>query len=89
MRTTYPEDYTGPKAGGSDDKEWLNITEYQAFCWVQDGTWYYSDFDCWLSVRATQHVQLGRDSLLDSIRGEVEKIITTIKQDTEQKKTIC
>jgi hypothetical protein len=35
MRTTYPEDYTGPKAGGSDDKEWLDISEYQAFCWVQ------------------------------------------------------
>jgi len=46
MRTNYPEDYFGPKAGASSDQEWLAVTEFQAFRFVRLGIWYYSDFDC-------------------------------------------
>jgi hypothetical protein len=45
---TYPEGYNGPKAGISDDKEWLAVRDFQAYKWACDGTWRYSDFDCWV-----------------------------------------
>ncbi len=44
----YPKDYTGPKAGISSNEEWVSVTEYQAFKWLRDAVWNYSDFDCWL-----------------------------------------
>lgn len=58
MRTNYPEDYFGPKAGASSDEEWLAITEFQAFRFIRLGTWYYSDFDCWLITRDRREVEI-------------------------------
>jgi len=51
MRNDYPEDYKGPKAGGSSNEEWVAVTEFQAFKFIRDFTWQYSDFDCWLAAR--------------------------------------
>jgi hypothetical protein len=62
MRTSYPEDYKGPRAGVSDDGEWLAVREFQAFRWIRDNTWFYADFDCWLIARDRQHYDRGFDS---------------------------
>lgn len=55
----YPEDYKGPRAGKSDNKEWLKVTEYQAFKHVKFEDWSYADFDCWLATRDQHHYTLG------------------------------
>lgn len=68
MRSNYPEDYKGPKAGGSDDKEWLAVTEFQAFRFMRDSTWYYSDFDCWLATRDKHHYKLGEEAALNALK---------------------
>jgi len=47
----YPEDYIGPKAGLSNHQEWLDVTEFQAFKYMRNEVWFYSDFDCWLGAR--------------------------------------
>lgn len=47
MPKTYPPDYKGPQAGRSTLDEWLDVRDYQAYKWIADGTWSYSDFDCW------------------------------------------
>lgn len=44
----YPEDYVGPKAGKSTTEEWVAVRDFDAFKYVKDGTWTYSDFDCYL-----------------------------------------
>jgi len=44
----YPEDYKGPKAGQSIAEEWVAVRDYDAFKYVRDGIWSYSDFDCYL-----------------------------------------
>jgi hypothetical protein len=50
VRSNYPKDYEGPKAGVSSDEEWLTVTEFQAFKYIRNEIWYYSDFDCWLAA---------------------------------------
>jgi len=74
MRNDYPEDYIGPKAGGSSDEEWLAVTEFQAFKLMKDCTWYYSDFDCWLVARDRHHYKLGGDAAVKAFK-ETYKII--------------
>jgi hypothetical protein len=64
----YPKDYKGPKAGKSEDSEWLEVREYQAFKWILDDTWTYSDFDCWLGVRDKHHHQLGEDKMINALK---------------------
>jgi len=59
----YPENYKGPKAGQSEDVEWIAIRDYQAFKWVADGTWTYSDFDCYFYTLCKHHYKLGEDSV--------------------------
>jgi len=73
MRTNYPEDYKGPKAGGSSDEEWLTVTEFQAFRFVRLGAWYYSDFDCWLIARDKHYYNLGRDAMHKASSQEFDK----------------
>jgi hypothetical protein len=58
----YPEGYKGPKAGKSDDEEWLKVREYQAFLWVRDDTWSYADFDCYLASLNRDHYIKGTAS---------------------------
>ncbi len=59
MSKEYPTDYTGPKAGQSTDEEWLAVREYQAYKWLMDGTWTYSDFDCYLASLTTHAFKFG------------------------------
>ena len=73
MRSNYPEDYKGPKAGQSDDKDWLAVREYDAFMYIIYGTWSYSDFDCWLVSRDRHHYKLGQDRVLEALK-EMQKI---------------
>jgi hypothetical protein len=47
MKNDYPEDYKGPKAGKSTQEEWITVRDYDAFKYIRDGVWSYSDFDCW------------------------------------------
>ena len=53
----YPSDYKGPKAGVSSSEEWAVIRDYNAYCWVVDGTWTYSDFDCYLYSKCDDHAK--------------------------------
>jgi len=68
MRTNYPGYYKGPKAGGSSDEEWLAVTEFQAFRFMKDDTWYYSDFDCWLAARDRRHYKLGSKAAENALK---------------------
>jgi hypothetical protein len=72
MRTNYPEDYKGPKAGVSNDQEWLDVTEYQAFKYVRFEDWSYSDFDCWLAARNNWHYERGSSDTAKSLREAYE-----------------
>jgi hypothetical protein len=47
MKKEYPADYKGPKAGKSTQEEWITVRDYDAFKYIRDGVWSYSDFDCW------------------------------------------
>ena len=58
MKNNYPEDYNGPKAGQSTQKEWTDIRDYDAFCYITNGTWSYSDFDCYLYSMCKKHAEL-------------------------------
>jgi hypothetical protein len=68
----YPINYTGPRAGESSDEEWIAVRDYQAFKWVTDGTWSYSDFDCYLSAMCRKHYQKGGDSVQDAFTRMIE-----------------
>ena len=70
----YPEDYKGPKAGQSEDKEWTKVRDYDAFKYVQDGTWTYSDFDCYLYAMCEEHYKKGEENTLKAFK-EAHKII--------------
>lgn len=70
----YPENYNGPKAGHSEDKEWLAVSEYQAFKWIRDETWAYSDFDCWLVTRDQSYFEKGSEFVRNSFK-EFQKIM--------------
>lgn len=53
----YPESYKGPKAGKSPDREWTAVRDYDAFRYVRDGVWSYSDFDCYLYAMCQKYHQ--------------------------------
>jgi len=78
MRSNYPEDYKGPKAGGSEDEEWLAVTEFQAFRFMKDNTWSYSDFDCWLVARDRHHYKLGGDVAVNALKEVWKKYPITV-----------
>ena len=75
----YPKDYRGPMSGISDTKEWMAVRGIDAFRWVQDGTWTYSDFDCWLSSRESSYYKLGEKNALLALE-EFQKVMK-IKND--------
>lgn len=64
MSKKYPLDYKGPQAGKSTLDEWLDVRDYQAYRWVADGTWSYSDFDCWFYSWLLSHQEKERQSKL-------------------------
>lgn len=69
----YPKTYKGPKAGQSNDEEWLTVREFEAYKYIIYGTWSYSDFDCWLAVKERHCYKLGRDRVLEALK-EMQKI---------------
>jgi len=73
MRDDYPEDYKGPKAGKSSYEEWIAIRDYDAYCYVANGTWSYSDFDCYLYSMCKKHYSLGAGFVQDTIE-QMQKI---------------
>lgn len=68
MSKKYPEDYKGPKAGQSENVEWMAVRGIQAMRWILDGTWTYSDFDCYLSVRESVFYKKGQENVLDALK---------------------
>ena len=68
MSKEYPDDYKGPKAGQSETKEWVDVRDYDAFKYVRDGTWSYSDFDCYLYSMCKKHYDLGESRALDGLK---------------------
>jgi hypothetical protein len=71
--SNYPDDYTGPKSGQSDNKEWVEVRDYNAFKYVVDGVWSYSDFDCYLYAMCEKHYKLGEKRTLNALK-EFQKI---------------
>lgn len=69
----YPEDYKGPKAGESTHEEWVAVRDYDAFKYIRDGTWTYSDFDCYLYAMCEEHYKKGEKRTLDALK-EMQKI---------------
>ena len=67
MNREYPKDYKGPKAGQSENVEWMAVRGIQAMRWILDGTWTYSDFDCYLSARETTFFSLGEKHILNKL----------------------
>lgn len=74
MSNNYPADYKGPKAGQSSTKEWIAVRDYDAFCYVANGTWSYSDFDCYLYSMCKDFYKKGGDSVHEAIK-EMQKIV--------------
>lgn len=63
----YPEDYKGPKAGKSTNEEWIAVRDYEAFKFIRDGTWNYSDFDCYLYAMCEEHYKRGEKNSIDAL----------------------
>lgn len=55
MKTNYPEGYNGPISGDSSIEEWCSVRDWQAYKWIVDGTWSYSDFDNYLYSMIQNH----------------------------------
>ena len=69
MRTDYPEDYNGPKAGQSSHEEWIAVRDITAFKYVKEGVWTYADFDCYLYSMTEEYYRLGKThGMEDSVR---------------------
>lgn len=64
----YPENYKGPKAGKSTNEEWIAVRDYDAFKFVSDGTWTYSDFDCYLYAMCEEFFKKGEKHALESLQ---------------------
>lgn len=64
----YPEDYKGPKAGQSTNEEWIAVRDYDAYKYVIDGTWSYSDFDCYLYAMCEEHYKKGEKHSLEALQ---------------------
>lgn len=70
----YPEDYKGPRAGKSETEEWVAVRDYDAFKYVRDGTWAYSDFDCYLYSMCSLHYGKGGDATVKAFQ-EFQKLM--------------
>jgi hypothetical protein len=67
MRNDYPDDYKGPKAGQSSNEEWIAVRDYDAYKYVRDGVWSYSDFDCYLYCMCGMFYSKGEKQALDAL----------------------
>lgn len=63
------EEYNGPKAGKSSNEEWTSVRDYDAFKYVRNGIWNYSDFDCYLYAMCEEyHKKRSRKSRINEFR---------------------
>jgi hypothetical protein len=53
--------FPNPRAGKSDDAEWLKLREFNVYKKILNEEWAYSDFDCWLAARDRHHVKIGEE----------------------------
>ena len=77
----YPKDYKGPMSGISERKEWMGVRSIDAFKWIKDGTWTYSDFDNWFSSRDEFYWKWGEKNILNAL----EEFQRTMKIKNEEK----
>ena len=59
-----PPTYNGPTSGKSTQQEWASVRDYDAYCYVKDGVWVYSDFDNYLYSM----IGVQADKLLEEIK---------------------
>lgn len=62
-RKEYPDDYKGPMSGHSSNEEWIAVRDYDAYKYVRDGVWSYSDFDCYLYCMCQEFYKKGGDAV--------------------------
>jgi hypothetical protein len=60
--------FPNPRAGKSDDEEWLKLREFNVYKKILNEEWNYSDFDCWLAARDTYHVKFGEERTLKALK---------------------
>jgi hypothetical protein len=70
--------FPNPKAGKSDDEEWLKLREFNVYKKILNEEWNYSDFDCWLVARDRHHVGIGEKRTLEALQ-EFQKQHNNIK----------
>jgi hypothetical protein len=60
--------FPNPKAGKSDDAEWLKLREFNVYKKILNEEWAYSDFDCWLVARDRHHVKIGQEQAWKALK---------------------
>ena len=60
--------FPNPRAGRSEDDEWLKLREYDVYKKILNEEWNYSDFDCWLAARDTYYVKFGERGTLKALK---------------------
>ena len=78
----YPKDYKGPMSGISETKEWMAVRGIDAFKWIRDGTWSYSDFDNWFSSRDEFYWKWGERNILNALE-EFHKVMKIKNEERE------
>ena len=69
----YSADYAGPKAGQSTHEEWIAVRDFDAFKYVRDFTWSYSDFDCYLYAMCEEHHKKGEKQAVEALKAFQER----------------
>jgi hypothetical protein len=64
----YSHDYKGPKAGISTQEEWVAVRDYDAFRYVRDGVWSYSDFDNYLYAMCADNYKKGENQVINALK---------------------
>jgi len=60
--------FPNPRAGKSDDAEWLKLREFNVYKKILNEEWSYSDFDCWLVARDRHHVKIGQEQAWKALK---------------------
>ena len=60
--------FPNPRAGKSDDAEWLKLREFDVYKKILNEEWNYADFDCWMVARDRHHVKIGQEQAWKALR---------------------
>lgn len=85
----YPEGYTGPKAGQSTHEEWVAVRDFDAFKYMRDFTWSYSDFDCYLYAMCEEHYKKGGDAAVAALKAFQERYNVKVELKPWYEKKDC